>query len=183
MLQCNISHWYNFFRAKINFEAQFFLHNFHPFFHSIIGTSVLKALNATIDFSNGFLTLQKRCEKLIVPISQYCPGNVEPSSKLTFRTTHLNQSEKDKLEHILNSNKEVFHEPDSKLTCATRVECSINTTDDIPVHQRVYPYPAAYTDEVNNQIEKFLVHGIIRPSRSPWTSPVWVVPKKLMLQV
>lgn len=168
----------NFFEPKIDFQAQFLLHKFHPFFHGIIGTSILKALNAKIDFSNDFLTLQKGHERLIIPISHYCPGKEEPSSNLTFRTTHLNQTEKDKLESILNSNKEVFHEPDSKLTCATKVECSINTTDDTPVHQRVYPYPAAYTDEVNKQIEKLLADGIIRPSRSPWTSPVWIVPKK-----
>lgn len=168
----------NFFEPKIDFRAQFLLHKFHPFFHGIIGTTILKALNASIDFSVNTLTLQKDSEKLIIPILQYCPGEAEPCSNLTFRTTHLDQIEKDRLEEILNAHKEVFHEPDSKLTCATRVECSINTTDDVPVHQRVYPYPAAYTDEINKQIEKLLADGIIRPSRSPWTSPVWIVPKK-----
>ncbi|XP_058816748.1 uncharacterized protein LOC131680031 [Topomyia yanbarensis] len=54
----------------------------------------------------------------------------------------------------------------------------MNTTDDIPVHQKVYPYPAAYADEVKKQISKLLEDGIIRPSRSAWTAPVWVVPKK-----
>ncbi|XP_058826825.1 uncharacterized protein LOC131686848 [Topomyia yanbarensis] len=42
----------------------------------------------------------------------------------------------------------------------------------------VYPYPAAYADEVKKQISKLLEDGIIRPSRSAWTAPVCVVPKK-----
>lgn len=32
--------------------------------------------------------------------------------------------------------------------------------------------------EVNKQIEKMLAYGIIKPSISPWSSPLWVVPKK-----
>ncbi|XP_058448226.1 uncharacterized protein LOC131428341 [Malaya genurostris] len=46
------------------------------------------------------------------------------------------------------------------------------------IHQKVYPYPAAYADEVKKQINKLLEDGIVRPSRSAWTAPVWVVPKK-----
>lgn len=34
-------------------------------------------------------------------------------------------------------------------------------------------------DEVNKQISELLANGIIRPSRSPYNSPVWIVPKKL----
>lgn len=77
-------------------------------------------------------------------------------------------------------NEQVFYEPNIKLSCATKVECRINTIDEIPVHQRVYPYSAAYTEEVNSQIKKLLENGIIRPSRSAWiqTGDVWIVPKK-----
>ena len=79
------------------------------------------------------------------------------------------------LKKVLDSNISVFYEPNLKLTCTTRVECCINTTDDIPIHQKVYPYPAAYAEEVRTEL---LGNGIIRPSHSTWTAPVWVVPKK-----
>ena len=95
-----------------------------------------------------------------------------------FRTSHLSSSEKDKLLEVLQRHETAFYKPDESLTCSTVVECAINTTDDVPVHQKVYPYPAAYVDEVNMQIDKLLNDGIIRPSRSAWTSPVWIVPKK-----
>ena len=100
------------------------------------------------------------------------------TSNVSFRMSHLSEHERNLLESVLNNSKAVFYEPNTKLTCTTKVECSINTTDDVPVHQRVYPYPASYTEEVNKQITKLLDDGIIRPSRSAWTSPVWIVPKK-----
>lgn len=101
-------------------------------------------------------------------------GKTQP----TFRTTHLSASVKKQLLEVLNEHAEAFHTPDSNLTCSTEVECVIKTTDNIPVHQKIYMYPRAYAEEVNNQINKLLQDGIIRPSRSAWTSPVWIVPKK-----
>jgi len=32
--------------------------------------------------------------------------------------------------------------------------------------------------EVENQVDELLREGIIRPSKSPYNSPTWVVPKK-----
>ena len=103
----------------------------------------------------------------------------ENNNMVDFRVDHLNgSSTKQKIMKTLHDSSSVFYEPNLKLSCATNVECAINTTDDIPVHQRVCPYPAAYTEEVNIQIKKHLEDGIIKPSRSAWTSPVWIVPKK-----
>lgn len=34
-------------------------------------------------------------------------------------------------------------------------------------------------DELENQIDELLEQGILRPSESPYNSPIWVVPKKL----
>lgn len=136
----------------------------------------MNALNATIELGNKTLTLRKQTESLTIPILEYT--HEIPSSNSLFRTSHLTPVENKKLQVVLVNNKEVFHEPNTKLTCSTNVECSINTTDDIPSHQKVYPYPAAYAGEVKKQIDKLLADGIIRPSRSAWTAPVWIVPKK-----
>ncbi|KAK9739051.1 hypothetical protein QE152_g9310 [Popillia japonica] len=54
---------------------------------------------------------------------------------------------------------------------------NIPTTDENPTHTKSYRYPQLHKDEVNKQIEKMLSQGIIRPSTSPWTSTLWVVPK------
>nr|QHA33695.1 polyprotein [Chibugado virus] len=200
----------NFFLPAIDYTDRFILHNFHIFFHGIIGTGILNALGAKIDLENKTLMLQYNNQQVTMPLEFYTPQqnntnivglmhnennfvdepstNIETHNKFeqettnelpyTFRTSHLSSTEKSKLLQVLQSNVSAFHSPDAKLTCSTVVECAINTTDDIPIHQKVYPYPAAYTDEVNKQINKLLRDGIIKPSRSAWTSPVWIVPKK-----
>ena len=55
---------------------------------------------------------------------------------------------------------------------------SINTKDDIPVYQKSYKYPYVYKEEVKRQISRLLDQGIIQHSSSPWSAPIWVVPKK-----
>lgn len=72
----------------------------------------------------------------------------------------------------------LFDEPDEKLTYTTVVKGEIRTTSDSPVYTKCYPYPMTLKDEVESQIRKLLNDGIIRPSRSPYNSPVWIVPKK-----
>lgn len=131
----------NFFYPKINHSAQFLLRQFHPFFKGIIGTGILHCLNAVIDLENNVLHLRKGKETLSVPLSRYNPAT--PTSNNLFRISHLSTDERDKLQKILDSHKEVFHQPHTRLTCGTTVECSINTSDDVPIHQKVYPYPAA----------------------------------------
>ncbi|XP_070132574.1 uncharacterized protein [Drosophila bipectinata] len=42
----------------------------------------------------------------------------------------------------------------------------------------LYPYPMGAADFVNNEIKELLINGIIRPSRSSYNSPAWVVDKK-----
>lgn len=55
----------------------------------------------------------------------------------------------------------------------------IHTKNDIPVYTKNYRYPYIHKQEVQEQISKMLEQGIIRPSYSPWNSPIWIVPKKL----
>lgn len=166
----------NFFHPKIDFEDRFLLHHFHNYFYGIIGNSMMKALDAIIDLGKDQITLTRNGNKFVVPISYYSPLN--HSSHNLIRTSHLSKLESEKLKKVLEINSHSFYKPDTKLTCTTNIECAIHTTDNSPVHQRVYPYPAAYADEVNKQVEKLLEDGIIRPSHSAWTSPVWIVPKK-----
>lgn len=67
---------------------------------------------------------------------------------------------------------------DSTLPFNTEVRATIRTSDDEPIWSKQYPYPISCSNFVNSEIEKLLNKGIIRQSRSPYSSPVWVVPKK-----
>ena len=52
------------------------------------------------------------------------------------------------------------------------------TDDALPVKSRYYRIPVAWEGEVSNQIQEMLDNGIIRPSSSPWNSPIILVKKK-----
>ena len=53
----------------------------------------------------------------------------------------------------------------------------IDTGEALPIHSSPYKIPQKLEEEVNKEIEKMLQLGIIRPSMSPWASPVVIVPK------
>ena len=58
------------------------------------------------------------------------------------------------------------------------VKRSIITNESLPVKQRVRRIPAAWEKEVDHQITEMLHNEIIRPSVSPWNSPLLLVKKK-----
>lgn len=171
------------FHPLLKKSYNFLVLDFHPFFDGIIGTEIL--FGDKFNLISAEKVLEIKCDSgniQNIPLKFYKPV---PRPRQTInmlekiRTSHLTPIEQRSLFPILNSCPEVFHCPDNSLTCTTNVECTIRTEDDIPVYQKTYPYPAAYREEVDKQISKLLNDGIIRPSRSPWNSPVWIVPKKM----
>lgn len=82
------------------------------------------------------------------------------------------------MENIVTQHSKLFAEPDERLTYTTKVVAKIDTTTDSPTYTRNYPYPWALREVVDKEIKKLLRDGIIRPSRSPYNAPIWVVPKK-----
>ena len=52
------------------------------------------------------------------------------------------------------------------------------TTTDTPIRDKGHRDSPAIKEEMQRQINKFLDEGIIRPSGSPYSSMMWVVPKK-----
>lgn len=95
-----------------------------------------------------------------------------------IRTKHLNTEEKYQLLQVLKKNLKIIQKPEEKLSCTTSARHKIQTVDDIPVHTRTYRYPHIHKPEVEKQINEMLADGIIQNSISPWTSPIWIVPKK-----
>jgi len=90
----------------------------------------------------------------------------------------LTKFQSDRLNKLLQVYPKLFAEPNQKLTYTTNVRAEIRTSSDTPVYSKFYQYPMSLKDEVNKQVSELLNDGIIRPSRSPYNSPVWIVPKK-----
>ena len=142
-------------------------------FDAIIGHDTLKELKAVIDTSNERLILENQ---FVIPLLQY---KLQEVNKINIRDSHLDEYQRDELNKILKKFQDLFQPPDEKLPFTTRVKADIKTTDENAVYSKTYPYPQALKSEVNKQVEKLLHDGIIRPSHSPYNSPVWIVPKKL----
>ena len=109
--------------------------------------------------------------------------NDEPISKKSLfeqlRTDHLNDDERSKLFKLVSRYEQIFFTEGKNLSFTNAIKHSIKTKDEMPIHAKSYRYPFCHREEVQRQISKLLEQGIIRHSISPWTSPVWIVPKKL----
>lgn len=96
-----------------------------------------------------------------------------------LRLDHLNTEERKSILNLCKEYSDIFYNEDMPLTFTSKVKHNIKTTDEIPVYTKSYRYPFVHREEVANQIKKMLDQNIIRPSNSPWSSPIWVVPKKI----
>lgn len=108
-------------------------------------------------------------------------GNTARINKKLFdriRVDHLNQEEKKSLYNVIANNQNCFHLDDDALSFTHIIKHRIKTKDEIPVHAKNYRYPHCHKEEVKRQVRAMLDQEIIRPSSSPWSSPIWVVPKK-----
>ena len=71
----------------------------------------------------------------------------------------------------------MYHE-NCDLTFTSQTKHIIRTKDDRPVYVKSYRHPPSMNQEIQAQIQKLLDNKIIRPSISPYSAPVWIVPKK-----
>ncbi|XP_050505429.1 uncharacterized protein LOC126883802 [Diabrotica virgifera virgifera] len=95
-----------------------------------------------------------------------------------IKTEHLNEEEEDQVRQLCRKFSDIFHQPDTPLSFTNEVKHYIKTKDEEPVYTKSYRYPYVHKEEVKKQISSMLEQGIIRPSQSPWSSPIWVVAKK-----
>ena len=58
------------------------------------------------------------------------------------------------------------------------IQHQIRLTDDTPIRCKPYPLPYAMQEELRNQVDTMLEMGVVRPSTSPYTSPIVMVKKK-----
>lgn len=111
------------------------------------------------------------------------PNDLDYSDSYEFitnniRMKHLNQEEQKHLTNVCIDFRDIFYEPHLNMTFTSDVKHTITTKDDIPIFTKSYRYPQCHKEEVKRQIDELLEKGIIRPSNSPWSSPIWIVPKK-----
>ena len=95
-----------------------------------------------------------------------------------LRLEHLNEREKKNIINLISNSQDRFHIPGEKLTATNMLQHQIPTTDDRPINTRQYRFPQLHKEEINKQVEELLEGGIVKPSQSPYNTPIWIVPKK-----
>ena len=96
-----------------------------------------------------------------------------------LRLEHLNEEEKDLIIEVCLKFADIFYLEGDMLTFTNEIKHEINTGESKPIYTKSYRYPQIHKQEVKKQISEMLDQGIIQNSISPWSSPVWVVPKKM----
>lgn len=96
-----------------------------------------------------------------------------------IRRDHLNAEENNSLNKIIDQFPDIFYIEGDPLTFTNHTKHPIPTTNEMPIHTKTYRFPQIHEQEVKTQVQKLLDQNIIRPSSSPWTSPIWIVPKKI----
>lgn len=181
---------------------KFHLFKFHECFDCLIGLDNLRAIKAKINLINN--TLELPLTTIKINFENIKKGNSQPQPTKTtqianktntlnnaivmestknaelknIRMTHMNLEEKREISKLLKSFADLFHYNENQLTFSNTVKHQINLKDDNPIYTKSYRYPHAHKGEVQKQIGELLNNGIIRPSQSPWSSPIWIVPKK-----
>lgn len=94
-------------------------------------------------------------------------------------TSHLNTEEKNSITDIYKKFNEVFHLNENKLTVTNEIVQNISLKSGCqPCHRKPFRLPHTTKKELNNYVNEFLVNDIIEPNTSPWSSPLFLVPKK-----
>lgn len=96
-----------------------------------------------------------------------------------IRRSHMSSEERLAIEKLIFQYKSIIPREEEPLSFGHTIKHVINTGDSPPCYTKNYRYPHILKEEVYKQISEMLRQGIIRPSYSPWSSPVWIVPKKL----
>ena len=82
------------------------------------------------------------------------------------------------LKGLLKESTDVFAINDSKLGCTNIVHHAIDTGNHMLIKQQPYRTPIVRRDQIKQMLDQMQKQGIVQPSKSPWASPVVLVPKK-----
>ena len=137
-----------------------------------LSTKPITKINSTLALKvNNFETINP------IPIDCRSPISEEKILEL-IRTNHLSELEKRQLVELICKHQQFLLKENEKLSSTSAIKHKIITTDESPVYTKSYRYPHHFKNDVHEQMQVMLNNGIVQHSKSPYSSPIWVVPKK-----
>eukprot|EP00731_Ephydatia_muelleri_P037182 Em0411g3a len=104
-------------------------------------------------------------------------GNRREVTTFNLDSTEITDSEKHELRNLLRKFDDLFVSENGALGRTKVVKHRINTSGS-PIRQPLHRQPESLKGDMNEKVRKMLSRGVIRPSSSPWSSPVVMVRKK-----
>ena len=105
-----------------------------------------------------------------------CPSNNSPSFN-KIATPNLSAHEHSQLLDVLMKFQGIFAPTTGPQGCTSTMKYSIPTVGP-PICQPMHCVPVALKDTINTEVNRMLEQNVIRPSCSPWPTPVVMVQKK-----
>lgn len=139
-------------------------------FDGIIGDDTLKELGALVDRRENTLVLRNSFR---IPLKE----KVTTESNYILNDEHIPEIGT-RIERLISKYRQLFGPINGNELASSNIQAEIRTTTEEPIYTKSYPYPVCMREEVEKQIMELLSEGVIRPSKSPYNSPIWVVPKK-----
>ena len=100
--------------------------------------------------------------------------------EVNLDSSTLSSLDKTKLLDLLTEYSDVFATPGAPSAQCQVVKHTIKTTGP-PIRQPLRRMPIALKDTIDTEVTKMLRQGIVRPSTSPWSSPVVMVKNETTL--
>ena len=106
--------------------------------------------------------------------------DVPPHLQKLFEESSEGRSQRETtvIKKLLYEYQDIFSKHDDDLGLTSLAEHQIDLTDSKPIKQPFRRVPLAFVNEEKQAIDKLLKQGVIRPSNSPWASPLCLVRKK-----
>lgn len=138
-----------------------------------------------IEVTNQCQTCEKTFEsrnKLMEHLKESNHGNQSPLNKIQTtifeKIQHLHeQTQRTHTQFMINKYQELF-DTSKPSAIKTTIHHTIRTGDHYPIYHHPRRTSNTIRHIIRSETEKMLKEGIIRPSSSPWSSPVVIVKKK-----
>src|SRR5260363_424058 len=142
-------------------------------------TDKLVKLHTTLDEDCSPVIYLTAVEELPTPEENVQPElTCEEKINQLVKVEALTQEQKREATCLLNKFKGLFATSLSQLGQYHNVQHEIDTGDARPIKQSAYRIAPDEQEFLNKEIESLLKNGLISKIKSPWTSPVVIVPKK-----
>ena len=97
---------------------------------------------------------------------------------LDLTESHLTNEEREQLEVLITSYRDIFAESDDQLGTTDLVRHHLDLIDNKPIKLKPHRNAISHKDTISMLIQDMLDQKMIRPSKSPWAAPVVLVKKK-----